>query len=106
MRAKHEIYITDWWMSPDVYLKRPVPVDENGNPTCTKYRLDTILNNRAKMGVKIYILLYREFEHALPNRSIFTQQVLMGLDSNIEVLRHPGNMIFLWSHHEKIVVID
>ena len=22
-RAQEEVYITDWWLSPDIYMKRP-----------------------------------------------------------------------------------
>lgn len=107
--AEHEIYITDWWMSPEVYLKRPIPLGVDGNPRNTKFRLDQILKRASERGVKISILLYREFEHALPNKSQYTQETLMNLDlvnKNIEVIRHPGNLIFLWSHHEKSVIID
>lgn len=104
-RAKHEIYITDWWMSPEVYLKRPIPAT-NGVPSCIRFRLDQILKRAADRGCKIFILLYREFEQALPNKSQYTQQTLMNLHPNIEVIRHPGNLIFLWSHHEKTVIID
>jgi phospholipase D1/2 len=104
-RAKHEIYITDWWMSPEVYLRRPIPAT-NGVPTCIRFRLDQILKRAADRGCKIFILLYREFEQALPNKSQYTQQTLMSLHTNIEVIRHPGNLIFLWSHHEKTVIID
>ena len=28
------------------------------------------------------------------------------MNKNISVLRHPLKLIFLWSHHEKMVVID
>lgn len=105
IKAKHEIYITDWWMSPEVYLKRPIPADENGVPTSVEFRLDTLLYNAANRGCKVFILLYREFEHALPNKSMYTQEQLTK-HPNIEVIRHPGNLIFLWSHHEKMVIID
>lgn len=109
-KAQHEIYITDWWMSPEVYLKRPVPVKPDGSLDI-QFRLDNILKRAAERGCKVFILLYREFEHALPNKSGYTQSHMMDLikdksNNNIEVIRHPGNLIFLWSHHEKIVVID
>lgn len=104
-KAKHEIYITDWWMSPEVYLRRPIKVKDDGSLDIT-YRLDMVLKRAAERGCKIFILLYREFEQALPNKSNYTQQTLMSLHPNIEVIRHPACLIFLWSHHEKIVVID
>lgn len=103
-KAKHEIYITDWWLSPEVFLKRPVAV-EGGNYVIT-HRLDQILKRAAERGCKVFILLYREFEQALPNNSLYTQLELMKLHPNIEVNRHPANLIFLWSHHEKSVIID
>lgn len=105
-KAKHEIYITDWWMSPEVYLKRPIKVKEDGESLDITHRLDMVLKRAAERGCKIFILLYREFEQALPNKSNYTQQTLMNLHPNIEVVRHPACLIFLWSHHEKIVVID
>lgn len=29
LSAQEYVYITDWWMSPDLYLKRPIAVDQN-----------------------------------------------------------------------------
>lgn len=58
-------------------------------------------------GVKIFILLYKEFEMALGLNSFYTKQRL-SLD-NIKILRHPDHAkvgVFLWAHHEKIVVVD
>jgi phospholipase D1/2 len=45
---------------------------------------------------------------ALNIDSEFTEKYLVGLSSNIKVLRHPNYVFipFLWSHHEKIVVVD
>jgi len=124
-KATHEIYITDWWMSPEVYLRRPISYttekkEVNGVQVETKLynthgRLDQILKRAAEKGCKVFILLYSEFETALPNNSSYTQTKLKNLfkdpentelNKNIEVVRHPGDLIFLWSHHEKIVVID
>lgn len=27
LSAKEFVYITDWWMSPDLYLRRPIATD-------------------------------------------------------------------------------
>ena len=60
MEAKKSIFITDWWMSPEVWLKRPVIETDytsffkKNNMT----RLMDVLEHKAKEGVKIYILLY------------------------------------------------
>ncbi|GBE83213.1 Phospholipase D1 [Sparassis crispa] len=49
--AKESIYIHDWWLSPELQLRRP------NKP---RYRLDHLLERKAKAGVKIYIILYQE----------------------------------------------
>uniref|UniRef100_A0A674AUQ0 Phospholipase n=1 Tax=Salmo trutta TaxID=8032 RepID=A0A674AUQ0_SALTR len=79
-QAKEEIFITDWWLSPEVFLKRPA--------TDTYWRLDQIL----KQIIHILILVS-----------------LASLTSSQQVMRHPNHMsavVFLWAHHEKMVAID
>ncbi|XP_054157366.1 phospholipase D1-like [Oppia nitens] len=100
--AKQDILIADWWLSPHIYMRRPVIDGDNS-------RLDRILERKAKQGVRIYILVYKEMEIGVSINSLFTKQWLMKLHPNIKVLRHPdaarGGPL-LWSHHEKLVVID
>ena len=117
MEAKQSIFITDWWMSPEVFLLRPVDekiylqmVQEGkitkklGNKMS---RLMDVLNYKAEEGVKIYILIYYECSLALTLNSKHTEDVLKGLNSLIKVTRHPSDAFtLLWSHHEKLVVID
>jgi len=104
-QAKEEIFITDWWLSPEIYLKRGVDFDP-------KYRLNTLLKRKAKEGVKIFILLYKELELALALNSFYTKKTLMKGGQNIRVLRHPDRASgattneMLWAHHEKLVVVD
>ncbi|XP_076444985.1 LOW QUALITY PROTEIN: phospholipase D1-like [Babylonia areolata] len=102
-KAKEEIYITDWWLSPEIYMKRPMVDGDH-------WRLDVILERKASQGVRVFILLYKEIEAALMIKSIYSKQVLMGKHENIKVLRHPdhipGKGILLWAHHEKLVAID
>ncbi|KAG9348974.1 hypothetical protein JZ751_029291 [Albula glossodonta] len=100
--AKEEIFITGWWLSPEIFLKRPV-VDGN------TWRLDYVLKRKAEQGVKICVLLYKEVEVVLGLNSEYTKKTLMGLHSNIKVIRHPDHVpstALLWAHHEKTVVID
>ena len=40
LEAKEEIFIADWWLSPEIYLKRGIHFDE-------KFRLDRILKQKA-----------------------------------------------------------
>ncbi|XP_058630844.1 phospholipase D2 [Onychostoma macrolepis] len=100
-QAKEEIFITDWWLSPEVFLKRPA--------TGTYWRLDKILKRKAEQGVKVCVLLYKEVELALGISSGYSKRTLMNLHPNIKVMRHPdhvASVVFLWAHHEKMVAID
>ena len=114
--AKESIYITDWWMSPEVWLVRPVPINIyqsmafrgiKKKETRPFSRLMDILYQCANRGVKVYIQVYAEYTYVLTLDSIHTQSTLTSLHDNIHVERHPLNTIgFLWSHHEKLVIID
>uniref|UniRef100_A0A669EE47 Phospholipase n=1 Tax=Oreochromis niloticus TaxID=8128 RepID=A0A669EE47_ORENI len=100
--AKEEIFITDWWLSPEIFLKRPVV---EGN----RWRLDCILKRKAQQGVRIFVMLYKEVELALGINSGYSKRTLLHLHPNIKVMRHPDHVsssVYLWAHHEKIVVID
>ncbi|KAM9604587.1 phospholipase D1 isoform 2-T4 [Trichechus inunguis] len=100
--AKEEIFITDWWLSPEIFLKRPVV---EGN----RWRLDCILKRKAQQGVRIFIMLYKEVGLALGINSEYSKRTLMSLHPNIKVMRHPDHVsstVYLWAHHEKLVVID
>ncbi|KAF6719590.1 Phospholipase D1 [Oryzias melastigma] len=100
--AKEEIFITDWWLSPEIFLKRPVV---EGN----RWRLDCILKRKAEQGVRIFVMLYKEVELALGINSGYSKRTLLQLHPNIKVMRHPDHVsssVYLWAHHEKIIVID
>ena len=114
--AKETIFITDWWMSPEVWLERPVDSqtymalefqkkERKEVPPYT--RLKDILYQLAIKGIKIYILVYQECSYALTLDSLHTQNSLEKLHPNIIVTRHPSGISdLLWSHHEKLVIID
>ncbi|XP_028397281.1 phospholipase D1-like [Dendronephthya gigantea] len=103
--AKEEIFITDWWFSPELHMVRPSTENDH-------WRLDRILQRKAEAGVMIYVLIYKEMEMALTIKSIYSKTALLKLHpTNIKVLRHPDHTpgktgIFYWAHHEKIVCID
>ncbi|XP_059182788.1 phospholipase D1 [Centropristis striata] len=100
--AKEEIFITDWWLSPEIFLKRPVV---EGN----RWRLDCILKRKAQQGVRIFVMLYKEVELALGINSGYSKRTLRHLHPNIKVIRHPDHVssaVYLWAHHEKIIAID
>ena len=114
--AKETIFITDWWMSPEIWLERPVDSqtymalefqkkERKEVPPYT--RLKDILYQLAIKGIKIYILVYQECSYALTLDSLHTQNSLEKLHPNIIVTRHPSGISdLLWSHHEKLVIID
>jgi phospholipase D1/2 len=55
--AKEEILIASWKMSPSLLLTRP---------PLPPIRLDQILKFKADMGVKVYVLLYKEVNYNWP----------------------------------------
>lgn len=53
------------------------------------------------------ILMFKEPTIALTMDSAYSKNILRSLSPNITVMRHPDYLLpFLWSHHEKLVVID
>ncbi|CAF4842917.1 unnamed protein product, partial [Rotaria sp. Silwood1] len=104
--AKEEVFITDWWLSPEVMLIRPTD-DET-------FRLDNILGRIAvkDAGVRVYVMLFKEMSFALALNSLHTKKTLVSKSKKgfIKVIRHPKyntkDGLLLWSHHEKMVVID
>ncbi|GCC18723.1 hypothetical protein chiPu_0020872, partial [Chiloscyllium punctatum] len=100
-QAKEDIFIADWWLSPEIHLKRPA--------RSNYWRLDRLLKRKAEQGVKIFVLLYKEVELALGINSGYSKRTLTALHSNITVMRHPDHVsstVLLWAHHEKLVIVD
>ncbi|XP_020209202.1 phospholipase D zeta 1 isoform X1 [Cajanus cajan] len=100
--AKSEIFITGWWLCPELYLRRPFHSSSTS-------RLDSILEEKAKQGVQIYVLLYKEVSLALKINSLYSMRRLLKIHENVRVLRYPDHFaarVYLWSHHEKLVIID
>lgn len=97
--AKKEIYLSDWFFSCETYLKRDHPKSEAD-------RIDNLLNEKAKEGVIVCVLLWNETKLATALSSEYVQKKMEALNSNIKVLRHPLAYPVAWSHHQKIVVVD
>ncbi|KAG8228995.1 hypothetical protein J437_LFUL009158 [Ladona fulva] len=100
--AREEIFIADWWLSPEIFMKR--------SSRDAHWQLHHILKRKAEQGVKVFVMLYKEVELALGINSYYSKQRLVTLHpENIKVLRHPDHAkagVFLWAHHEKVVVVD
>lgn len=100
--AKDVIYIHDWWLSPELYMRRPA----NGNQ---EWRLDRILKRKAEQGVKIFVIVYRNVGSTVVTDSLWTKHSLIDLHPNIHVLRSPNQWLqntYFWAHHEKLCIID
>eukprot|EP01004_Peranema_trichophorum_P004597 NODE_350_length_2900_cov_47.481095_g298_i0.p1 GENE.NODE_350_length_2900_cov_47.481095_g298_i0~~NODE_350_length_2900_cov_47.481095_g298_i0.p1 ORF type:complete len:896 (+),score=193.41 NODE_350_length_2900_cov_47.481095_g298_i0:228-2690(+) len=97
--AQREILIADWILSPELLLLRP--------PDGRSNSLIGILRKRAEAGVLVSIMLFGE-PSASPLQ-LGSQRAVKMLESqhpNIRTLRHPKADVLLWSHHDKIVVVD
>lgn len=112
MGAKREIFILDWFFSPQFPLVRPTNSPFNENEDDSKKdplypnRIMDLLREAAKRGVYVNIILYDEFDFGLYNDSLPAKKALEEEGIAIKVLRHPLQLIFYWSHHEKMVIVD
>ncbi|KAH6655650.1 hypothetical protein BKA67DRAFT_502714, partial [Truncatella angustata] len=100
--AQDVIYIHDWWLSPELYMRRPAVISE-------KWRLDRLLQRKAREGVKVFVIVYRNVEQAIPIDSEHTKFALHSLHPNILVQRSPNQFKknqFFYAHHEKICIVD
>src|SRR5262245_36429338 len=60
-RARESVWILDWWLSPELYLRRPPAKNQ-------QYRVDRMLEAAAKRGVKVNIMVYKEVTQALTRK--------------------------------------
>jgi phospholipase D1/2 len=101
-QAKDVIYIHDWWLSPELYMRRPPAISQ-------KWRLDRLLKRKAEEGVKVFVIVYRNIDAAIPIDSQYTKFSLLDLHPNVFVQRSPNQFrqnTFFWAHHEKICIVD
>ncbi|KAL0348632.1 UNVERIFIED_CONTAM: Phospholipase D zeta 1 [Sesamum angustifolium] len=84
--AKSEIFICGWWLCPELYLQRPFHAQASS-------RLDSLLESKAKQGVQVYILLYKEVALALKINSVHSKRKLLSIHENIRVLRYPDHFL-------------
>lgn len=92
-QAKETIYLHDWWISPELFMRRPPYYNQ-------EWRLDQILKRKAEQGVKIYIIIYREIEMAITCDSAHTKNAFRDLCpkgspgyGNIILMRHPDHNV-------------
>ncbi|KAH7921001.1 phospholipase D/nuclease [Leucogyrophana mollusca] len=102
--ARDCIFILDWWLTPELYLRRPPAAHP-------EWRLDRLLKRKAEQGVKVYVIVYKEVTQTMSMSSKHTKAALEALHPNIACMRHPDHIgskdtVEFWSHHEKVVVVD
>lgn len=100
--AKDVIYIHDWWLSPELYMRRPSCISQ-------RWRLDRLLQQKASEGVKVFVIVYRNVEAAVPIDSEHTKRHLLNLHPNIFVQRSPNQYKknqYFFAHHEKVCIVD
>ncbi|PGH12567.1 hypothetical protein AJ79_04188 [Helicocarpus griseus UAMH5409] len=101
-QAKDVIYIHDWWLSPELYMRRPAAISQ-------KWRLDRLLQRKAREGVKVFVIMYRNINSAIPIDSEYSKFSLLDLHPNVFVQRSPNQFrqnTFFWAHHEKLCLVD
>jgi phospholipase D1/2 len=108
MNAKDSIYISGWYISPQIYLIK--------DHSTIDYRLDILLNKKAQEDVDIKIILWKEtqlaslhlgllFELKL-SESDYCKKYFEKLNPKIQVKLHPKTFPVEWSHHQKFLLID
>ncbi|WWC65686.1 uncharacterized protein I303_108307 [Kwoniella dejecticola CBS 10117] len=102
-QAKESIMILDWWLSPELQLRRPAAL-------FPEWRLDRLIQRKAEEGVRVYVMVYKEVDLSMSLSSKHTKHALEDLHENISVMRHPdhsgGELVYYFSHHEKLCVVD
>ncbi|KAL2406426.1 hypothetical protein ABEF93_006403 [Exophiala dermatitidis] len=94
--ARESIWILDWWLSPEVYLRRPPSQNE-------QWRLDRTLQRAAQRGVKVNIIVYKEVTQALTLSSAHTKHELEKLSPNVSVFRHPDHLPDAQTAHSSLI---
>lgn len=84
--AKQTICITDWFLSPEIYLKRP----KEDFPDA---RLDLTLKRACERGVEVFMILYQGINGITYHKTERVKQYLHSLHPNFYIARHPGDLI-------------
>ena len=103
-KANYRIFITDWFFSPTMYLKKPIEENEESQLCKVQFRA-------AKRGVKVYIQIWKEAFIMYQESKSYVKKFFENKDQpyyhpNIEVTAHNNYKQIWWSHHEKMILID
>ncbi|KAE8446217.1 hypothetical protein EG329_012442 [Mollisiaceae sp. DMI_Dod_QoI] len=116
--ARESIWILDWWLSPELYLRRPPSQNEN-------YRIDRMLLAAAQRGVKVNVIVYKEvaavLTHHTPSGQVLESEIVSTIKNfsfkSLKLADVPqdafkalygvnNDIILYWAHHEKLCLID
>ncbi len=99
--AREQVFITGWMLSP------LLPLVRDDDPSCTHFRLDTLLKRKASQGVHIFVMIWKETAIVGLNlESYRVKRYLKSLHRNIHAITAPRKFPVEWSHHQKTVVVD
>jgi phospholipase D1/2 len=73
----------DWWLSPELYLRRPPA-------RYPEWRIDRVLKRKAEQGVRVYVLIYKEVTQGMNMSSRHTKNHLHETHPNIAVIVSPA----------------
>ena len=103
IHAQREVFVADFWLSPEMYLLRPPEQHPES-------QIVEVLGRLADQGIRVRVSLYKEVKFTLDLNSLHTKRTLKQRSPRIRVLRHPCRSVtggeLLWAHHEKVVCID
>ncbi|KAF8900846.1 hypothetical protein CPB84DRAFT_1836517 [Gymnopilus junonius] len=94
-RATEAIFILDWWLTPELYLRRPPAY-------FPEWRLDRLLKKKAEQGVKVHVIVYKEVTQTMAMSSHHTKEALEALHPNISCMRHPDHI----GAKDTLVIVD
>jgi len=102
-QAKRDVHIATWMCRPDIELRRPKELALSEPRERGHLRLGEILESRAKVGVKVRLLIWGMLYTPIIDRWM-RRWYWRGHD-NIDVLEqdHPS---WIGSHHQKTITID
>lgn len=108
--AKRVLYITDWWLTPEMYLVRPSvdadgPFDREAEPWKSN-QLFSILTELVSQQppVQVFILIWDNIMEDLQSQQ--SKEKLEALGPSVQVLTHGSGLVQGWTNHQKIVVVD
>ena len=84
--------ILDWWLTPELYLRRPPAF-------YPEWRLDRLLKRKAEQGVKVYVVVYKEVRLPLSRGvGIIIVHFTLGMKS-FPTSKHQNNERNLFAGH-------